>query len=127
MLTLKNYWKTILFFAISMYLYFFRVPQTHSVEIPGIDKIAHFVIYFILPFIYLYEHTRIKQLSKSVIWKCFAWCTFYGGIIEVCQHLFFEYRTGSWLDFWMDTAGVAYGIIFFLWYKKSRLFKPAHI
>lgn len=123
--TLTQYWKTILFFAATLYLYFFRVPQTVEVDIPSIDKIAHFVLYFILPVIFLWDHSRVKEISAKIYWLCWFWCVLYGGVIELCQHFFFAYRTGSWLDFWMDTAGVIYGIIFFIWYKKSRLYKPA--
>ena len=73
------------------------VPQTQLSGVDNIDKIVHFIFFFGLALIAWWESAGRKQRHLSF------WTRF---LIEVLQDTITTNRSGDWLDFLADCAGV---------------------
>ena len=98
-------------------------PETPFDEVQFIDKWTHLVMYggtcSVIWFEYLRSHHRI-QWRRVFLLALFAMILL-GGLMELLQAYCTTTRSGEWLDFWADTAGVllgnALGIVYH-WAKK---------
>lgn len=73
------------------------------------DKIIHAGIYFITcGLIYLgFIRFNFKYpVARKILGGIVLLCIFYGGIIELLQHYLTTSRSGDWLDFLANSAGV---------------------
>ena len=76
-----------------------------GLPIPGVDKVAHFVLYFVLTMLggrYLRAGGRALDVRRLIVWACVY--TAYGALDEWLQQ--FVDRTPSWGDWLADAAGV---------------------
>ena len=97
-----------------------NVPR---VEIEGLDKVVHFLLFGILMFLTMRGFTKEK---KRITWTynpaivSFTICLFYGILIEFIQ-LFVPGRSFSPYDIAANSAGilVAYFIFYFFSIKKT--------
>jgi len=74
--------------------------------IPHSDKIVHFVMYFTLAFVFMFEyyihhHKTITKVSKILVLPLI-----YGGIMEILQMSITSYRSGDWWDMLANTSGI---------------------
>ncbi len=87
----------------------------------GTDKLIHLLMYFVLGLVLNWDtssasvssSTQQLKISKQLL--VFALPILYGGIIELLQANFFPPRTGEWLDFGANVAGV---LLAYLTYHK---------
>ena len=85
------------------------VPQTQLSGVDNIDKIVHFIFFFGLALIVWWESAGRKQHYLSFWTRFFiigAATAGLGGVIEVLQDTITTNRSGDWLDFLADCAGV---------------------
>lgn len=80
------------------------IPDPH-LNIPHLDKVVHFGMFFILSLLLTYplelhSSLSLKQIYLTAIGMSFA----YGGLIEILQHYFFN-RGGDVWDLLADIAG----------------------
>ena len=77
----------------------------------GMDKVIHFILYFLLALAICRDFYR--QFTPFASWKMYIWAiilpVLYGGIIEILQENFFPPRTAEWGDWFADIAGVLCG------------------
>lgn len=76
-------------------------------SIHGVDKIAHFIVFFVFAVFLLadlYKNLIKVNLIKTVL-IIFLITLFYGGMIELVQHFFIPYRTGSIYDLIANLMG----------------------
>jgi VanZ family protein len=111
----KLYYKAIVWVFIITYLCFvdgsnFNKPH---INIPHLDKIVHFVMFFILG-ILLGIIGHIKHTRFNIKWLPFI-AIIYGGVIEIVQQLFIPTRSGDVFDWVADTVGLIVGIVLFLY------------
>ena len=86
----------------------------------GMDKVVHFVLYFLLASAICRDFFRQSTpfaSRKMVVWAIVL-PILYGGIIEILQENFFPPRTAEWSDWLADITGVLAGYFF------SRLVFP---
>ncbi len=74
--------------------------------IPHFDKIVHFLMYFTLSFVFMFEyyihhHKTIKTISKILVLPLF-----YGALMEFMQYLLTSYRGADWKDMIANTMGI---------------------
>lgn len=91
-------------------------------KIPGIDKIVHFILYFIftsLFFTYLLIKPNLPNIAKSMI-LCISIGTMYGVIIEIIQY-YIPYRSFEFLDILANFAGANAGTFFIFFFAQYKI------
>ncbi|WP_457621640.1 VanZ family protein [Persephonella sp.] len=82
-------------------------------ELPGDDKLMHFLTYFLLAVV-------IKFSLKTGYWCSFFYGSFYGLFIEIVQY-FLPYRSGEYGDFVADIFGVMSGLFTYFLFEFMYL------
>lgn len=92
------------------FLSFFKPPSTDFDDVPGIDKLVHTGMYFVMASFLWWEFYKGQKNTHAPIWH--AWVgaflcpLLYGGIVELLQEYCTKHRGGEWLDFAANSAGV---------------------
>lgn len=92
------------------FLSFFKPPSTDLDNVPGIDKLVHTGMYFVMASFLWWEFYKGQKNTHAPIWH--AWVgaflcpLLYGGIVELLQEYCTKHRGGEWLDFAANSAGV---------------------
>ena len=119
-----HYHKTVLltFLILFLSLYNFRDVYQVAQKIPYADKIVHFIMYFGITIVFLFEHyiETWKMNKKDYVMNFYP--LILGGIIEIIQGVFTESRSGDWYDFIADLSGIMIANIFFLMIKDVKFF-----
>lgn len=104
---IKHYPISLIVIGIICYLSFFTPPQTDLNEIPNLDKLVHFCMYFGLCSViwieYLWHHSSVNRkqlLSGAVLFPILM-----SGLIEILQEYCTDTRSGDWLDFIANSIG----------------------
>ncbi len=105
------------------------VPKTTLSQVDNIDKIAHFVFFFGLALVAWWESAgrKVKHLGFWIRFLLIGCATIgLGGLIEVLQATLTTNRSGDWLDFLADAAGVCCAQIIggFLFHRVSSYLTP---
>lgn len=90
------------------------VPEP-GIEIPHLDKVVHFGMFFIMSLLICYRFERPSL--KSIYGIAIGFSFLYGGLIEILQHYFFN-RGGDVWDLLADVAGGVVGCVLFPTVKK---------
>ena len=121
---LQSYWRAILTALIIFSLTTLSASELNKIPnlpLVGIDKFAHFGVFFILTIflmIDLQKQTRFK--TSTIIYIVLAICFIYGGMIELIQHFFIVSRAGSIFDLLADMMGSVIACIIQAKYKLVR-------
>jgi len=117
----KNIYS-ILVASIIMYL---SLTSAHTfdkiplINIPEIDKIVHFVMYFSLMSVIILEHRKtIKSNSRLFLTGLIP--LLYGILIEVLQATVTTTRSASVYDALANTAGIFASILIWLWIRPFK-------
>lgn len=90
-------------------------------QLPGIDKLAHFVAYAVLAAAVLFgwgpEHRRRRPALTVVLTA--LWSILYGISDELHQSLV-PSRQPDFFDLLADAAGVVFTCALWLWWRRSR-------
>ena len=88
-------------------------PETPFDDVQFIDKWTHLVMYggttTVIWGEYLRSHRR-ADFRRLLLWGGMAMVAL-GGLMELLQAYCTTTRSGEWLDFWADSAGVLIGIL----------------
>ncbi len=119
----KRYWVSVAVWASIILVLCGMPPQDVDkikfIDIPYLDKIVHFGLYFVLALLImaiLTLNSKLKHSSWSYVITIFS-CLFYGWLIELMQRSFFPGRSYEMLDVVADTAGAVVGVLL---YKTIR-------
>lgn len=86
------------------------IPDPH-LDIPHLDKIVHFGMFFIFSILLAHLLKLESSLSSGLIYAIVIFSAFvYGGTIELLQHYFFN-RSGDVYDLLADMAGAIAGCL----------------
>lgn len=90
------------------------VPEVPQIQFEGLDKVVHFLMYFLLAGVVCYELYRQRYTFQETKMRLggLAYPIIYGGVIELLQEYFFPPRTGDWFDWMADALGAI--VAFFL-------------
>ena len=88
----------------------------HVGNVPYIDKIGHFGLYFILMTVIILEHKHSFHNTRQLIVIAFL-PLFFGTLMEVFQLLITSDRKGEILDAISNAAGIFAALLFWLFIK----------
>jgi VanZ family protein len=95
---------------------FDKVPL---INIPNIDKVVHFGMYFSLMSVIIFENRKTIK-SISILFLTGLIPLFYGILMEILQATLTVTRTGSFYDALANSAGILVSILLWLWIKPFK-------
>lgn len=107
---------TILTSVIILYLSFASSSTFEGVNIfniPYLDKIVHFSLYFLLMLVIIAEHRKSLINTRILIYVSLIPIIF-GGVIEILQSGLTKTRSGDITDIMSNTAGVIFAILIWI-------------
>lgn len=112
--------------VIICYLSFFKPSATPQIEIPNLDKVAHFCMYFGLSMMVWVDLFRYKKVQPVFGWTLgFILPVIISGVIEILQSTLTSYRGGDWFDFLANSLGALSASLFMHYlaipYLKKKL------
>lgn len=122
----RVYGMTIVLSLAILYVSIIRsVPEVPVIQFEGLDKVVHFLMYFLLSGVVCYELYRQKYTFKDMKMRLWGllYPMVYGGVIELLQENFFPPRTGDWFDWLADALG-AVSAFFLAKYLLPKYVKP---
>ena len=120
---IRGYWKSIVVCIGILYVSLVREPGISLPTFVGADKWVHGLMYAILGGVVCWDSMWIK-ISGWRLWLIAVVIPMiYGGLIEITQEQWFAPRSGEWIDWLADCAGVFIGAISVMiikWLYKSQ-------
>jgi len=112
---MKNYITTIILLLIVTWLSVMKVGSLPGIDIPNVDKPAHFIMYAIVTLAICLDHTHwLRQRSNKWIYLVAPLVAIaYGGLMELVQALI-PWRGCSIWDFLANAIGAAMAIALFI-------------
>ena len=89
------------------------------VNIPFLDKIIHFGMYFVLMSVILFEN-RKKLKSPGKLFLISLIPFFYGVLMEILQFSLTISRSGSLYDVIFNSTGILLSMLLWLWMKPYK-------
>lgn len=92
---------------------------------PGMDKIAHFLMYSFLCIVIWYEYYKSHKTTDRarIFWGAIVAPILFSGMLELFQEFLTIYRTGDVIDFIFNVAGVVFAAFFGRWVIKPLVFR----
>lgn len=118
----KNNIFSILVALIIMYL---SLASSHTfdkvpfINIPNIDKVVHFGMYFGLMSVIILENRKTIK-SNSNLFLTGLIPLFYGILMEILQSTLTVTRTGSFYDALANCTGILVSILLWIWIKPVK-------
>lgn len=106
---IRGYWKTIVVCIGILYVSLVRDPGISLPTFVGADKWVHALMYAILGGMVCWDCMQIKMSGWRLWFTAIVLPMLYGGAIEVIQEQWFAPRSGEWMDWGADCAGVIIG------------------
>lgn len=101
-----------------------------SISYPHLDKIVHFIFYYIFFILWYYVlcgPQPYKTVKKKALFIAFAMAFTYGTVVEVLQYSMGKGRSGDVFDALANTAGIICGIFtVILWNAINKTIKRAN-
>lgn len=92
------------------------IIRTGVFDIPHLDKLAHFGLYFLLMFTMILEHRKsLTDTRKLLLISLIP--LFFGITIEFIQSFFTRNRTGEVLDAIADAGGIAAAVLLWIFFR----------
>lgn len=80
-------------------------PDTAFVNIPHLDKIVHFILYFILSYFIIRDFLKRNTLNINIYILTVFFVIVLGTGIEILQHYLIPFRTGEIFDMLFNVMG----------------------
>ncbi|MCX6325577.1 MAG: VanZ family protein [Bacteroidia bacterium] len=91
-------------------------------DIPFIDKVAHFGMYFLLMSVIVFENRKTLK-SYAHLYLIALIPLFYGILMELLQSILTVSRSGSFFDIVFNSAGILVSLLIWLWIKPLTITK----
>lgn len=120
---IRRYWKSIVVCIGILYVSLVREPGISLPTFVGADKWVHGLMYAILGGVVCWDSMWIKINGWRLWLIAIVIPMIYGGLIEITQEQWFAPRSGEWIDWLADCAGVFIGAISVMiikWLYKSQ-------
>ncbi len=117
---LRKFPLTLAFAFLVFVLCIIRPPTgVAKVSFQFMDKLAHFLVYFIMAMFLFFEANRSKWLfEEGFLLKTTILMISYGIVIEILQGTLFEYRSFDFMDIFANITGTAFGVFLIAFKKK---------
>ena len=106
---IRGYWKSIVVSIGTLYVSLVRDPGISLPTFVGADKWVHALMYAILGGMVCWDSIRMKMSGWRLWLITMVLPMLYGGAIELIQEQWFAPRSGEWMDWGADCAGVIIG------------------
>ena len=106
---IRGYWKSIVVCIGILYVSLVRDPGISLPTFVGADKWVHALMYAILGGMVCWDCMRMKMSGWRLWFTAIVLPMLYGGAIELIQEQWFAPRSGEWMDWGADCAGVIIG------------------
>ena len=117
--------KNIFSILVALIIMYLSLANSHTfdkvplINIPNIDKVVHFGMYFSLMSVIIFENRKtIKSISLLFLTGLIP--LFYGILMEILQATLTVTRTGSFYDALANSAGILVSILLWLWIKPFK-------
>jgi VanZ family protein len=132
----KSFWKPMVWSAIVLILSAMsgeKVNEIGLLQIPYMDKVCHFGMYFTLTFLLLFDFKRLNNEKYSwlqVIFFSLCIAIAYGGTMEILQIIPRLHRSSDFYDFLANSSGAIAAVFAFkpivsvLGWVSSAFIKP---
>ena len=116
--SIKTYYKAFLWLLVITYLSFAPADDFDKIHItiPHFDKVVHFIMFFNLGVLISAINAHTKSKLHSISFPIIA--IIYGAIIEIIQYRYIDTRSGDFIDWFADIAGLLIGIWIFNYLPK---------
>jgi len=114
--------KNIFSILVALVIMYLSLTSSHtfdkfsSINIPNLDKIVHFGIYFGLMSVIIFENRKTLK-STGHLFLIGLIPLSYGILMEILQSTLTVTRTGSFFDAVANYAGILVSILLWLWIK----------
>ena len=112
---------SILVALIIMYLSLANSDTFNKISIfntPFIDKIVHFLMYFGLMSVIIFEYRKTLKSKRSLFLMALI-PVFYGILMEILQSTLTDSRLASFIDVLFNSAGILFSVLLWIWIKPS--------
>jgi VanZ family protein len=119
---LKMVKKNIFSILVALIIMYLSLTNSHTfdrysfINIPNLDKIVHFGMYFGLMSVIIFENRKALK-STGHLFLIGLIPLSYGILMEILQSTFTVTRTGSFFDAVANCAGILVSILLWLWIK----------
>ncbi len=124
-LFLRKYYMSVLMTGLILYLSF--APPSNFDQFKeisffeGFDKLVHFVLYFSLAAVLMFESGVFKENRLNcLLVPGLLYPVVLGGLVELCQKYFFAPRSAEFFDWFFDISGVVTVWLIFIVYRKIK-------
>ena len=107
---IRGYWKSIVVCIGILYVSLVRDPGISLPSFVGADKWVHGLMYAVLGVMACWDSIRMEIKGWRLGLISIVLPIVYGGVIEVIQEQWFAPRSGEWMDWGADCAGVIIGV-----------------
>lgn len=118
---MRHYPLTILWFIFVFTVCLMPVPETPLNHVVNIDKFVHLGLWFVASLIIWWEYFRAPERwqPRQPLWLTLVLPASCSGLIELLQAYATTCRSGDWLDFLFNAAGVILAALFVRLFRKE--------
>jgi len=106
-----SFWKTIIWTCVVLFLSLSsgeNLPHSSWLEFPHIDKVVHFVMYFVFALVLIHDsqhYSKIRLNHGQIILISVLIVIGWGGFLEILQRIPSIHRDSDFFDFLANTVG----------------------
>jgi VanZ family protein len=121
---ITSFWKTIIWTCVVLFLSLSSgesLPQPSWLEFPHIDKVVHFIMYFVFALVLIHDlqhYSKIRLNHGQIILTSVLVVVGWGGFLEILQRIPSIHRNSDLLDFLTNTVGAVVASLLY------RIFEP---
>jgi VanZ family protein len=115
-----SFWKTILCASTIVFLSLMSGSKIPTVQIPHIDKLVHFIMYFSFGLVLIHDGLHFSKIHLShlkLIFISIIVVIGWGAALEVLQRIPGLHRSSDFFDFLANTAGAVVAAIFYKFFE----------
>ena len=121
---ITSFWKTIIWTCVVLFLSLSsgeNLPHPSWFEFPYIDKVAHFIMYFVFALVLIHDsrhYRKIRLNHGKIILISVLIVIGWSGFLEILQRLPSIHRNSDFFDFLANTVGAVAASLLY------RIFEP---
>lgn len=120
---IKSFWPAIIWGIFIFIICSFPgddIPKSFIINIPFVDKIIHFFLYFLLAILIMFGTLKKAKTTLTIRHFLFTFfiSLFYGVLLEALQDFLFIMRSGDFMDIAANATGSFVGLVVFYFFRN---------